>query len=316
MAIKDHDLSVNFCDGEKRVKFRYPWGNASGIWANVQYLEANQEYMGFAVTKSTGTKEKMGNESPTVHEVSPGVVINAVGLPNPGRVAKRDEIDNANFYIPVIASIFGNSPEEIAEITQYLNECKAIKGFKVNISCPNIEPDEQTGIAIGKVPELTYKYIRAARDNTEKIVIAKHTPATYIWDIGLFDDVVYAAEDGGADAHSAINTIPGAMAIDIYSGRPILSAGRGGLSGRGIKPIGIGCVYRIREISGKPIIGMGGIETAEDVVEYMRAGASAVAVGTGLKYKQNLFSKLTRDLHALMDDLDVGRVSELVGVVE
>ena len=304
-----YDLSVDFCG----VPLRYPWMNASGIWSNVPVLERRQEYMGAAVLKSAGPEEKPGNETPVIHKPSDGVVINAVGLPNAGYEDVIRELDDSDIEIPVIASIFAYNVDDMARIASAMEECRKVRFMEINISCPNIKPGEKTGIAIGRVPGTVAGYVAAARESTDKRLIVKHTPAPYIFDMTLFTDIVYASDDAGADVHSAINAVPGGMALDLYNGKPVLSTGRGGVSGRGIKPIGIGCVRMIHELlPGKPIIGMGGIESVEDVAEYMRAGATAVAMGTALE-NDMLFREFAREMGPLMERLGAARVSELVG---
>jgi dihydroorotate dehydrogenase (NAD+) catalytic subunit len=165
--------------------------------------------------------------------------------------------------------------------------------LELNVSCPNIRSGERTGIAIGSNPEDTRSYTRAVKEASDRPLIVKLSPAPYISrKDGIFLDVLDAALEAGADAFSAINTIPGAMRISVDAGKPLLTNRYGGLSGAGVRPIGVGCVYTIYEHLKKrgkeekvPIIGMGGISLTnpDDALEYFMAGASAVAVGTDLK---------------------------------
>ena len=304
----EYELSIDFCG----IRMQYPWMNASGILSNLPVIERYQHLLGAGVTKSVGITERHGNETPIVARSSQTSLINAVGLPNAGYKHLAEELEDSDIEIPLFVSVFGNNPDEVHTIVGYLDSCPHVSGFELNYSCPNIRPGEQTGMTIGKDPKLTEEYTFAASNATEKPLIVKHTPATYIFDPGLFREVVHAAKDGGCHAHAAINTIPGGMVIDIHTGRPVLTAGRGGVSGPGVKPIGIGCVRAIREYSDKPIIGMGGISDAEDVAEYMMAGASAVAIGTGLE-DDYMLRNLPVRMRTIVRDMGLENAGDLTG---
>lgn len=309
------DLSTEFCG----MKMPLPYMNASGTLSFADALSELQDYFGAVVIKSTGPVEKAGNQTPTTTQPSKETYLNSMGLPNPGCSEVRDELSAVYpLAVPLIASEFGNSPEELANVVSMLDAfCDA---HEVNISCPNIRQGEKTGMLIGKDPVLAKEYIAAARSKTKKPLWAKLTPATYIFEPKLNIQIAQACVDAGADALVDINTIPGGMHINVYAKRPVLSAKYGGLSGRAIKPIGIGCIYSLFEEFGDdvPLIGVGGITEPEDIVEYVLAGASAVQVGTALKDRGINgipdFSKyLKSGVEDMLEKLGAGSLMELRG---
>lgn len=295
--------------------------NASGIYCFPPSLKAISDYLGALVTKSIGPNPRDGNQPPVFSRD-----INAMGLPNPGCKAFAEELaEYSETGKPVIASIFGNSEDEVYNVASALEpHCDALE---LNISCPNIEPGEKTGVTIGSDPDLTRLYTQAARSATEKPLIVKLSPAPYIFDRGLFLEIVDAAIRGNIDGISAINTVPGAMRISVDAGCPVLTAKYGGLSGEGIRPIGVGCIYTIyqhlKEMGLEediPVIGIGGIRltSPDDTLEYIMAGASAVAVGTDFKNSptEKLKTYLGAWEHALerrLEDLGASSLKELRG---
>ena len=213
-----------------------------------------------------------GNQPPRMIEV-PGGLVNAIGLQNPG--ADRFEEEYLSFLrqfdVPVIVNIWGRSLPEYEAIAERLDGVDGISGLELNISCPNIK---EGGIAFGTDPDMTKKVITAVRGKTSLPLIPKLSPN--VSDIGKFARI---AEDCGADALSLINTLP-AMVIDVETRRPVLANTVGGLSGPAIHPVAIKLVWETAKAVSVPIIGMGGITSARDALEFMIAGASAVAVGT------------------------------------
>jgi dihydroorotate dehydrogenase (NAD+) catalytic subunit len=198
--------------------------------------------------------------------------LNALGLPNPGYQQYREELVTAKKgRVPVIASIFGGNASEFVEVA--LGLCDLADGIELNLSCPHAD---RYGASIGIDPSLVRAITSAVKDAVNIPVWAKLTPnVTDITEIGL------AAQEGGADAVVAINTVR-AMAIDIESGFPILGNRFGGLSGTAIKPIAVKCVYDLYAALDIPIIGVGGISTWQDAIEMMMAGASAVQIGSAV----------------------------------
>lgn len=281
----DYDLSTYLCGQHMRK----PVMNASGIFCFPDVLGEFLNCFGATMTKSIGPVERAGNQTPTNAEN-----LNAMGLPNPGCEAFAKELEEAYPHfrqagIRLYASVFGDSPEEVYQVTRAI--IPYCNGIEVNISCPNLREGEKTGMTIGKDPVLAKEYVSAAKNGMDGrycgILIAKQTPAAHISDRKLGIDVARACLEGGADVISGINTIPNAMDINIYSERPSLSTTYGGLSGKPVMPIGLAFVYSMYDEFGPdvPLIGMGGIETGEDVVKYVMAGANAVAIGTAFDGK-------------------------------
>lgn len=290
--------------------------NASGIFSYPYVLKRISEYdLGAVVTKSIGREPRDGFIEPILVQSTDETYINAVGLSNPGYKQVREELKEIHpLSKPLICSIFGGGEDELLEIARGLEEyCDA---FELNFSCPNLTEGEKFGIVIGRDSELVKKYTRTVKDGVNKPVIVKLTPNVY--DI---EEAAKAAEEGGADAISAINTVAPGMKIDIYAKKPVLTNKFGGVSGRGIKSVGVAAVYKIYESVDLPIIGMGGITTAEDIVEYVEAGADAVGIGTAFVDKNTegvgLFLKqLKFDLENLLRDerIGVSSLRELKGV--
>ena len=316
----EYDLSTEFCG----LRMKNPVMNASGTLCFPDVLNEFIDCFGGVITKSIGPKEKSGNQTPVTSQPSDETYLNAIGLSNPGCEAAAEEF--AKIYpsfkeagVPFIVSVFGNSPEEVEYVVETVEPY--CDGVEVNISCPNIKQGESTGVTIGKDPGLAADYIEAAREKTEKVVIAKMTPAIYIYELPLGVLVAETCLVAGADAISLINTIPGGMYIDIRARRPVLYAKRGGLSGRGIKPIGVGYTHALYEAFGPDIelLAMGGIEKPEDIVEYVEAGANAVAIGTALRKKDrqgiiDYSGYLEVGVERLLDELGAKSLTELRGV--
>lgn len=228
--------------------------------------------LGAISVKGLTLKPREGNPVPRLAETPMGM-INSVGLQNPGvEVFIRDEIPFLRKYdTKIIANINGNTLEEYVEMAKILDK-EDIDSIEVNISCPNVKSG---GMAFGTDPLMASKVTAAVRNVTSKHLIVKLSPN--VTDIRT---IAKAAEVSGANCLSMINTITG-MAFDLKTRRPIIANRIGGLSGPAVKPVGVRMVYETASVVSIPIIGMGGIMTAEDAFEYMLAGASAIAVGTG-----------------------------------
>lgn len=310
-----YNLSVEFCG----VKLKNPFVNASGILSYTTQLANLVPYAGGMVTKSIGFEPRSGNEPPVVCCPGPFGMLNAMGLNNPGYKAFAEELDRAYTSgvipegYPVFISIFGSDTEQLATMVKHLE--KSCVGFELNISCPNIGEDEDIGIKVGRDERLTYDCTKSVRDSTDKPLIVKESPAVYIYDRNIFKYLVGKAIDAGADAISAINTIPNAMMIDIYTGEPILTAKRGGLSGEAVRPIGVGCVENIHAaFPDIPILGMGGISKGEHAAEYLMAGANAIAIGTALADEPTeKMTEIDRNLRKIMENCGLTDVSDLTG---
>ncbi len=294
-------LSVNIA----KLKLENPLISASGVADMTPDLlrRAHKEGAGAVVTKSIGIEPRRGYENPTIVELPYGL-INAMGLPNPGWEAFYEEFKNEKFDFPVIVSIFGKDEREFAFLAEKLSE--VADAFELNLSCPHAKG---YGMEIGQNPEMVYKVVKAVKDTTDKPVIAKLTPnIDDITKIGL------AAERAGADAVSAINTLK-AVAIDIYARRPILSNKVGGYSGPGIKPIALRAVYDLAKALDIDIIGVGGIITWQDAVEFLMAGAKALQIGTAISLRGfKVFKEINEGIGRFLNEEGFNSIEEIVGI--
>lgn len=247
---------------------------------------------GGVVTKSIGPEPRDGHAGPCFYQIEGGI-LNAMGLPNPSREFVRElEVLTGE---PVIISIFGGNPDEFVEVASWFLDTAC--AFELNVSCPHAEG---YGAQIGSNPELVHACTRAVA-RLGKPVWVKLTPnVTDICAIGL------AAEQGGATALVAINTVK-ALRISIPLQRPVLGHGIGGLSGPAIFPIALRCVYELHAACSIPIIGCGGISSADDVREMMLAGASAVEIGSAVLESVTIFKDIASELYVSKDsDPDMG----------
>ncbi|MFH1710095.1 MAG: dihydroorotate dehydrogenase [bacterium] len=256
------------------IKMKNPVMVASGTFGSGKdYADfMNLGDIGAIIAKSITLKPREGNPPPRICE-TPSGMLNSIGLQNAGidSFLKEDLPYLAKFNVPFIINIAGESADEYAQLAKRLNDVPGISGIEVNISCPNVK---QGGMQFGIDPKLTAEVIGAVKKATKLPVIAKLSPN--VTDIRI---IAKAAESAGADAISAINTMLG-MAIDINSRRPKLSMAVGGLSGPAIRPIAVRMVCEIYKTVKIPVIGIGGIMNADDAIEFILAGASAVQVGT------------------------------------
>jgi dihydroorotate dehydrogenase (NAD+) catalytic subunit len=279
------DISVKIFD----LKLKNPLILASGILGlSGEILNRIGEAGASAlVTKSAGLSPREGYNGPTVVE-TPGGLLNALGLPNPGikEMIKEFKIIKKS-GLPLIASVYGFDVEEYCEASKIAEEA-GVDAIELNISCPHVK---EVGIEIGQNPELVSEIIKKVKKKIKKPIIVKLSP-------NVSDIVAMAkiAEDAGADALTAVNTIR-AMAIDVDIKRPVLRKKIGGLSGPAIKPIALRCVYEISEKVRIPLIGCGGIQNWSDAIEFILAGATAVQIGTSILYEDmSIFKKIESGL--------------------
>jgi len=298
------DLAVR-CAG---VSLRNPFLLASGIWgeSGVSLLGVWNSGAGGVITKSIGSSPRPGYPNPTVETYQQWGLLNAMGLPNPGIDEYPQEIEVARRAgATVIGSVFGGSAEEFARLSVRM-AATGVAALELNLSCPHAEG---FGTEVGGTPPDVERIVRAVTQEVAVPVIAKITPNT-----NDAAGLALAAQRGGAAAVSAINTLR-ALAIDVRLRRPVLSHGLGGLSGPAIKPVGLACVWQIYEKVTIPIIGVGGIASAQDALEYVMAGARALEVGTQVTFEGvGVFSRLARELSALLDELGFSRLEDAVGV--
>jgi len=288
------------------LKFRNPLILASGILdeSGETMLKVIEHGAGGVVTKSIGIQEREGYENPVVYELPYGL-LNAIGLANPGIENYGEEIRKAKEGgVPVIGSIFGGNAEEFVYLARKMEEYGA-DAVELNLSCPHAKG---YGMEIGTDEALVEEIVREVKRNIKIPVWAKITPNT---------DVVRIAKAAeSADSLVLINTVK-AMAIDIEAKMPVLSNKFGGLSGPCIKPIGVRAVYEVYREVEKPIIGVGGITTGKDAIEYLMAGASALQIGTAVYLRGvEVFFHIGKEMVAWMKKHGYSHFTELVGIAQ
>ncbi|MFX0036937.1 MAG: dihydroorotate dehydrogenase [Candidatus Hermodarchaeota archaeon] len=258
---------------------------------------------GAVTTKSIGPKPRKGYKNPSIIEIYPGTFMNSVGLANPGIDEFISEIKEIKkFNIPLIVSVFGNTNQEYIDVATKAENAGA-DAIEINISCPHAEIS-----SIGIDKNLTFKIVQFLKEKLRVPLFVKLNPnVTDIVEIAL------AAEKGGADGVVAINTLS-AMKIDVNTKRPILSHGSGGLSGKAIQPITIKKIYDLYKVLNIPIIGCGGIDSWQDVIEFFLAGASAVQVGTALYKKIEIISEINFGITQYLKDHQFMSINELKGL--
>jgi dihydroorotate dehydrogenase (NAD+) catalytic subunit len=257
------------------------------------------------VTKTVTLHPRDGNPPQRIAETPAGMV-NSIGLANPGLelFCERDLPRLAELAVPLIVSVGGWSPAEYATAVARISANPGVAAIELNVSCPNVDSG---CISIGTDAAETRSLVDRCRRLTELPLLVKLSPSVAdVAAIGL------AAEAGGASGLVLINTVRG-MAIDRRTLRPILGGGGGGLSGPAIRPVGLHAVYHCRAVSGLPIVGMGGVSSVDDVVQYMAAGANAVGVGTALFREPGLPARIVRDLADEVSARGASSVAELVG---
>lgn len=295
-------LQIKLCG----VRLKTPLMLAAGILGLSGSLlrRVAQAGAGAVVTKSIGYEPREGYANPTVVEVTAGF-INAIGLSNPGFHAFKQEIsEGQKAGKPVFVSVFGATPQEVREIVEGLEETEPA-GYELNVSCPH---GGKYGVIVGQDPDLVKAMTYELRKVTKRPLIVKlSSNVTDIVEIGL------AAQQGGADAVTAINTIK-AMVIDPELWKPILANKVGGLSGPAIKPIAVRCVYELAKKLDIPIIGVGGISTWQDVVEFLLAGAHAVQIGSAVAQKGlTVFNQVSKGLRSYLIRRNLDHITQLIG---
>jgi dihydroorotate dehydrogenase (NAD+) catalytic subunit len=298
------DLRVRLKD----VEFKNPILVASGTFG---YGAEAKEYcdieeLGGIVTKSVSWKPRMGNPPHRIIETASGM-LNSIGLANVGvHTFVSEKLPYlAKFDTKIIANIAASSMEEYRDVLEEIerNAVPNLAGYEINISCPNVKDG---GLSFGTSVERTEELTRLLRASTDRILMIKLTP-----NVTSVAPYAEACERAGADAIALINTLVG-MSIDIYTHEPRLNTVTGGLSGPAIKPIALAQVYHARKACGIPIIGIGGIVTAEDAVEFFIAGADMVQVGTANFVYPDAGVRVANGLVEFMKAQKIGRVSELV----
>ncbi len=264
--------------------------------------------LGAIVVKGLALRPVEGNPPPRIVETPCGM-LNAIGLENVGieAFASRKMPFLRRLGIPVIANIYGTSVDEYAELAAAVEAIEGVAGVEVNISCPNVKAG---GVAFGVDPVAAGRVVAAVRRNTRKFVICKLSPN--VTDITV---IARSAEQAGADALSLINTITG-MAVDVETRRPLLANVTGGLSGPAIKPVALRMVWQVCRAVRLPVIGIGGIRTAHDALEFLIVGARAVQVGTASFLNPAATVEVLEGIRSYLEERGIACVSRLVGSLE
>ncbi|MFC7372107.1 dihydroorotate dehydrogenase [Fictibacillus iocasae] len=261
--------------------------------------------LGAVAIKAATADPRFGNPTPRVAETEAGM-LNAIGLQNPGvEKIMSDELPALEKYrIPIVANIAGTTEEDYMKTAETLSKHPLVSVLELNISCPNVK---EGGIQFGVTPEAASALTKKVKQVSHKPVYVKLSP-----NVRDISEMAVAVEEAGADGLSMINTLLG-MQIDLKSRRPLLANKTGGLSGPAIKPVAIRMIYEASQNVSIPIIGMGGIMTAEDVIEMMLAGASAVAVGTANFSNPYACPEIIEELERVLDKMGVGHITEIIG---
>jgi dihydroorotate dehydrogenase (NAD+) catalytic subunit len=291
------------------IDFQNPVLLAAGTAAYGRELSSviRLDALGGLVTKAVSVERRHGARAPRVAEFEGGM-INAVGLANPG----VDEV--LAEHLPwlaqnirrakVLVNVVGNRTEEFASVVSLLDGSPAVSGYELNVSCPNVRAG---GMEFGADSATLTEVVASARAATKKPIFVKLSPT--LQDIGAS---ARTAADAGADGISVVNTLPG-LVIDVEARKPVLGFGTGGVSGPGLLPVGVLATYKVSKAVRLPVIGVGGISKASDIVQYVIAGASLVAVGTAAMQQPKLPEKLVDDLESWCRKNGVRTLSELRG---
>ena len=300
------DMSVTIAG----LNLRNPVMTASGTFGYGEEFSqfVDLETIGAFVTKGLSLKPRAGNPTPRIVE-TPGGMLNAIGLQNVGIDAfiekKVPFLRTVN--TPAIANFFGYTPEEYAELAARLDTIPEVAALEVNISCPNVK---QGGIVFGTDPGCAASVVAACRATTSKPLIVKLSP-----NVTDIVEMAKACEGAGADALSVINTLTG-MAIDLERRRPVLANVTGGLSGPAIKPVALRMVWQVAKAVKLPVIGIGGIMSATDALEFMLAGATAVQVGTASFVNPGAAQEIAQGMQQWLAERQIADVKSLIGALE
>jgi dihydroorotate dehydrogenase (NAD+) catalytic subunit len=300
----DNSLSIEFAG----IKMKTPVMTGSGTFGYgpeySDYIDLNK--IGALVIKGTTLYPKAGNEGCRIAE-TPAGMLNSIGLENPGvdEVIEKVLPKISKYDVPIIVNIAGASVEEFGILADKLN-VPEVAALEVNISCPNVKNE---GMAFGLDCSVAADVVRAVKKHSNLPIITKLTP-----NVTDIVEIAKAVEDAGSDALSLINTVHG-MAIDIRTRKPLLGNVMGGLSGPAVKPIAIRMVYQVANAVDIPIVGMGGIMTGEDAIEFMLAGADAVSVGTANFINPRATETVADEMRAYLKENNIEHINDIVGQV-
>ncbi len=293
-----------------RLSLQNPVMTASGTFGYGREFKdlVDLNRLGAIIVKGLSLAPSRGNPPPRIAETPCGM-LNAIGLENVGIEAfKRDKLPFLRqLRVPVLANIYGTTIEAYAELAAQLDGLSEVAGIEVNISCPNVKAG---GVAFGVQPDMAARVVAAVRAKTAKPVVVKLSP-----NVTDVTEIARSAEGAGADALSLINTITG-MAIDIHTRRPKLANITGGLSGPAIRPVAVRMVWQVARAVKIPVIGIGGIMTAEDALEFLIAGAVAVQVGTANFVNPAATMEILAGIEAYLVAHRFSRLTDLIGSLE
>ena len=305
MATKP-DMRVNISG----MELQNPVLTASGTFGYAREFDhlINLNRLGGIVVKGLSLRPTKGNPPPRIVETACGM-INAIGLENVGIEGFITEKLPflQDLFPPVIVNIYGQLEDDYRQLAARIDEVAAIDGIEVNISCPNVKAG---GMAFGVDPKAAFSVIRAVREQTSKPVIVKLSP-----NVTDITEIAAAVEEAGADCLSLINTIS-AMAVDVETRRPKIANIVGGLSGPAIKPVALRMVWQVAQKSKIPIIGIGGIMAAQDALEFLIAGATAIQVGTANFVNPHATTDIIDGIEAFLVEKDIPSVKDIVGTLK
>jgi len=263
--------------------------------------------LGSIMTKGTTIESRFGNQTPRIAE-TPGGMLNSVGLQNPGAhdVFNEEFEQLAKVYNKkVIANVSGSTLEDYVECARVLSAHDIVGALEINISCPNVKCG---GLAFGTDPKSAYDVTKACKEASTKPIYVKLSPN--VTDITV---IAKAVEEAGADAITMINTLVG-MRLDLKTAQPVLANKMGGLSGPAILPVALKMIYQVYQTVSIPIIGMGGVMSAYDVIEMIYAGATAVGVGSANLVDPCACKSIIEDLPKVMDELNINKLEDVIGL--
>lgn len=270
-----------------------------------KYYDLNK--LGSIMIKATTQHARFGNPTPRVAE-TPSGMLNAIGLQNPGVEAvladKLTWLEEHYPVLPIIANVAGFSNDEYAYVSEKISQAPNVKAIELNISCPNVDHGN-AGLLIGQVPELAYAAVKASVENSAVPVYVKLTPS-----VADITTVAKAVEEAGATGFTMINTLVGTR-YDLATRKPIIANGQGGMSGPAVFPVALKLIRQVALASDLPIIGMGGVDSAEAAIEMMIAGASAIGVGTANFTDPYACPTIIEDLPRVMDRYGIANLESL-----
>lgn len=292
-----------------KLKLKNPVMTASGTFGYgeefADFIDIDR--LGGIIVKGTTGSHREGNPYPRMAE-TPSGMLNAVGLQNVGVDAFCENIYPRirNFGTNVIVNVSGSSIDEYCETAEKINALDDIPAIELNISCPNVK---KGGMGFGTSPEMAEQVVKAVRKVYDKTLIVKLTP-----NVTSIVDIAKAAEAAGADSVSLINTLLG-MAVDVERRKPVLSTITGGLSGAAVKPVAVRMVWQVSKAVGIPVIGLGGISSAEDALEFIMAGATAIQIGTANFIDPQVTIKVVDGIADYMNRHGIKDINDIRGII-